>query len=88
LTNTHVWPVNAPSQSWGWYAIPVTDALLPAFRRTLSRRLLGPSTFTSGIHESTQRMTCLRPVVSKRISTRPSRRIWNSCEGCHCRSVT
>ena len=31
--------------------------------------------------------TCLRPVVSKRISTRPSRRIWHSCDGCHCLSV-
>jgi len=37
--------------------------------------------------KATQRTTCLRPVVSKRISTRPSRRIWHSCDGCHCLSV-
>ena len=58
-----------------------------SFSAVRPRRRFGASTFTSGIHDRTQRTSSLRPVVSIRISTRLSSRVRNSCVGCHCRSV-
>jgi len=43
-----------------------------SFSAMRSRRLFGASTFTSGIHDRIHRTSSLRPVVSSRISTRPS----------------
>lgn len=73
----------------GWASLSYLCARSPSrsFSAIRSRRLLGASTLTSGIQERTQRISSLRPVVSMRISTRPSRRIRNRCVGCQSRSV-
>ena len=82
-------PVLNGIQERYWASLSYLCARSPSrsFSAIRSRRLLGASTLTSGIQERTQRISSLRPVVSMRISTRPSRRIRNCCVGCQSRSV-